>query len=743
MEKATGMRFIGGANLGKLKSLTENKLLKNLIIVLGCFAGGIVLLSPFLFSNQWFEGNDFLYHYNVIQAYDSALHSGQFFYKVLPNIANDYGYGTGYFYGTLPAKVTVLVKNLLQCSYFDAIKVTVYLVFSLSAIFMYFFANRVLKNIRKALFASLLYVTFPYYVSNLYVRFAYSEVFICLFIPLVLWGMYELLYLNNGKAFLVLFTIGTTAMVLTHMSIAVWVCLVCLIMILLNFRKFFSESRWLLFLFSCGLILCLTSYYTLALIEHFGAYRVSNPDVMNTAAAKVYEGANFPALYYNQYPLTLPFFSVFPYISAVFYFAIVVFAVRRLKTTKAHNKLIFLENPIVRDDFDRKLMVVFCAIAIFVFLSMTKISVWWFITPSVLRMIQFSSRLLNIFIIMLALLAPSAYKGIKKRKHRKIAVCLTICVISYTSLIFSSFYPTIAYKIVSEENLSTNLVINRGCGDQFEYLPQIADSDYMRERNNVIFENPNDLDVKDLIVQSETCSIRFYLRYTEELESKKIVLKIPYDINLHIVQNAASYLNSNMEKHIIDTIYMDENKVFSDWSHDVEFSMTDDGYVELELENVPSIVRVDYSKSDSLANYFAENPFQFKTVEGNATYSNFEKNGVNYTVDVDVVSKSTIELPTIFYKGYQVELKKADGTVSSVDATMNENGFLEVELEDSGELSVKWVGTNFVKLGKYLVVFGAALFVLMLAVIVFVPKSFWKKARLKQEDRRCKNYQEI
>ncbi|HKL93760.1 MAG TPA: hypothetical protein VJZ69_00570, partial [Clostridia bacterium] len=65
METITEMR-IEGANYGKLRPLAENKLLKNLLVILGCFVGGIVLLSPFLFSNQWFQGHDFLYHYGVI-----------------------------------------------------------------------------------------------------------------------------------------------------------------------------------------------------------------------------------------------------------------------------------------------------------------------------------------------------------------------------------------------------------------------------------------------------------------------------------------------------------------------------------------------------------------------------------------------------------------------------------------------------------------------------------------------------
>ena len=730
METITEMR-IEGANYGKLRPLAENKLLKNLLVILGCFVGGIVLLSPFLFSNQWLEGNDFLYHYNVIIAFDDAFLNGQFFYKVLPNIANDYGYGTGYFYGTLPAMITVLVKNLFHCGYFAAIKVTVYFVFSLSAIVMYFFAYRVLKSTKKAIFASLLYITFPYYISNLYVRFAYSEFFIYLFIPMAIWGIYELLYLDNGKGFLVLFTFGTAAMVLTHMSTAAWVCLVCLIMILINFRKFFCNYRWLLFVFSCVIILCLCSYYILPLIEHYGEYRVSNPSIMNTSASSVFSGANFPSLYYNQYPLVLPFFSVYQYACTMFYVAIVIFAIIRLKQIKACKKSLFIENPLINDDFNRKLMVTFCVIAVYTFLSMTKLSFWWFLTPSIFRMIQFSSRLLNIFVIMLVLVAPSGYESIKKPKNRKAALCLTISVIAYTTIIYSSLFPAIAYKMVNEQKLENNLVINRGCGDQFEYLPQITDTNYMRERNNVIFENPNELDIKDLILQADKNRLRFYLNDTESFERESIILKVPYEENIKIVQNAASYLNSNMEKYIARSVLLDENKVYSDWSRDVEFSLTAGGFIEFELENIDSIVTVDYSNNTAVADYLKNNPFQFKTMEGDVIYSNFDKDGVNYTVDIDLATKCTIELPTIYYKGYEVELKKADGTIDKIDATMNENGFLEVNLTEGGELSVNWVGSSFVKHGKILGILGAGLFVLMIAAIIFVPNSIWKKANQK------------
>lgn len=709
----------------------DNRLLKNLFLVVFCFISGIFLLSPFLFSKTLFEGNDFLYHFNVIKALDEAFNNQQFFFKVLPSIANNFGYGTGYFYGTLPAKITVLVKNMFNCGYITAIKICVYFVFCFSGIIMYFFAFRVLKNTKKALFSSLLYVTFPYFISNLYVRFAYSELFIYMFIPMCIWGIYELLYLNNGIAFFVLFTVGLSAMIFSHLASAVWVCLVCLIIILVNFKKFFSGKRWLLFFLSCVIILCLTAYYTLPLIEHYlseFSYRVSNPDIMVTSAFKVFEGSNFPQFYYNNYQFEqpiIPMFSIFPYISSVYYILIAFFAIRGLHKTKTTDKSCFLENATNKNDFNRKLLILFCAISVFIYLSMSKLSVWWFVTPSVFRMIQFSSRLLNIFAVIIVL-TPTAYKSIKKPVNRKISLALTAGIMAYTTLIFSALYPTVAYKLVSENTLETNTIINRGCGDQFEYLLEITDPNYVRERNNVIFANPNNLDVKDAVLENEKNTLRFYLNAPISAD-KKISLKIPYDSNIIITQNAASFLNKKMSKYMGPEL-IEENQVFADWQQTVVFWQNNDNYIEFELENVDSIVTIDYSNSEIVKNFLLKNPFQFKAESGDINFSNFEKNGINYTVDVSLTTESVAELPTLYYSGYEFKLEKADGSQEAVDAYMNEKGFFEVKLKESGKLMVEWTGTKFVKGGKLLSLLGVAL--MGLAAVEYIVLSEVKKRLL-------------
>jgi len=249
----------------------------------------------------------------------------------------------------------------------------------------------------------------------------------------------------------------------------------------------------------------------------------------------------------------------------------------------------------------------------------------------------------------------------------------------------------------------------------------------MRQRNNSIFLNPNELDVKDLIQQTDQSKLRFFLEKNDDMDNEKnsIILKIPYDSELKLVQHSSTYWQEKQAK------YLPENTVFSDYSQNINISpyiLGDNTYIVFELENIDSIVTVDYFNIDLVSDYLVENPFQFQSSSG-IDYSNFVKTGNNYVVDIEVSTQSTIELPTIYYKGYTVQLFKTDGTVENIDATVSENGFLQVNLENSGTLSVAWTGTKCVDIGILISIIGCILFLLLIAIILLVPKSFWDKFR--------------
>ena len=69
--------------------------------------------------------------------------------------------------------------------------------------------------------------------------------------------------------------------------------------------------------------------------------------------------------------------------------------------------------------------------------------------------------------------------------------------------------------------------------------------------------------------------------------------------------------------------------------------------------------------------------------------------------DVSNVEENTVvELPYIYYLGYTVELKTADGKNVKLETFESDNGFVAVNLEEgmNGNIQVKYTGTVLSKI---------------------------------------------
>ncbi len=67
---------------------------------------------------------------------------------------------------------------------------------------MYKFVNNYAENSNVALLASILYMTFPYHLTDLYTRNAVGEYASFMFIPLVFHGLYNMFYTSDKNYYL-------------------------------------------------------------------------------------------------------------------------------------------------------------------------------------------------------------------------------------------------------------------------------------------------------------------------------------------------------------------------------------------------------------------------------------------------------------------------------------------------------------------------------------------------------------
>ena len=144
-----------------------------------------------------------------------------------------------------------------------------------------------------------------------------------------------------------------------------------------------------------------------------------------------------------------------------------------------------------------------------------------------------------------------------------------------------------------------------------------------------------------------------------------------------------------------------ENKGFDD---DKEFEKN-----IIETDSVgPYYINREYLPLNAINNvkYLQSRENRVYVLDGNCTVENEEKDGLNMSFTVKDVQNAKLELPYIFYHGYTIKLndKKIDGYES-------DKGFLCVDVNEDGNITVEYTGTVIDKLGY--AISGATLVVLI------------------------------
>ena len=111
-----------------------------------------------------------------------------------------------------------------------------------------------------------------------------------------------------------------------------------------------------------------------------------------------------------------------------------------------------------------------------------------------------------------------------------------------------------------------------------------------------------------------------------------------------------------------------------------------------ELENI-----LGQTSTANIEAYLQENAFGVLTLEGDVSATNLKKEYVGkYSLDVTAGEEGgVLELPSYYYKGYTLTLEKADGMVVSVTPVHGRNGFVEVNVTESGTLYVEYTSEGF------------------------------------------------
>lgn len=669
---------------------------RRLASLLAILALSAVIVIPFACSQQ-FGGHDLEYHMSVIFSLDEAWKSGTFTSKIVSLICADYGYATGMFYTTIPAGTTVILMNVFGLDVVGAVAVFYFLLFAVGGMAMYGFCLRVFRRNAAALACSLFYTMFPYFITDLYVRFAFGESVMIANIPLVVWGIYELIGRRNRKLFFPLFIAGYSLSVLSHLTMTFYLTIFVAVYILLHFRTFIRRYTWLFFALAAFVVLLVTASFYVPLLVNIG---VTQAGALSRNGMHLWRTSADIFLHSEYIPSTVALFFTYA-LACVVHF-------RRPKAER---------RPL------RKYFIFFTL----VIWAVTPAFPWFLFGFAPFNMIQFPWRLFLfeavISVLQLGYILQFGEKALFKALAA-VGVSLIVCVSFLCRGIVFTGRTDAPYRrdALSPEHIST--FCGAGSSKSGDYFPKTdwegSYYDYAAYRVNGNIILSSDIQVREFADYTQLGRISFLI---SDVESGGVTFRIPYAVaegNRYFVEQVK---NPNA------TLPADVSGVNADGT----------AYLHFEFENLQGdhLVFIDYSENAAMRAYLAENPFAFVVREGQARLSGFEKeNTTTYTVGVEVTGQARIELPTLYYKGYTITLTDAEGNTETVKGIHGANGFIEVVLEDTaGILSVSFA-PPYIGLSAAASVAGTVFYAALccgVPVLYGKERSARKKARVAEQ----------
>jgi hypothetical protein len=244
-------------------------------------------------------GDDIKFHLaNINDQFTSLVNEGSI-PRISSYLASNLGMGTRLFYSPLfhiLASLLYFVTHVMGSTIIGAIKVVLFISVFLSGIFMYRFLLKVTNgNVVAATIGASLYIVYPYRIFDAFCRAAYAEAFSFLFIPLFFKGLHGIVNFKDKITVLpfVEVILGGSLLFLSHNLTAVFGFIFGIIYLLFNIQKIDVLIRkpqyWITGLISVIFLVGIMSinlFSTLELVNS-GIYNISNAERMWTTLAMV------------------------------------------------------------------------------------------------------------------------------------------------------------------------------------------------------------------------------------------------------------------------------------------------------------------------------------------------------------------------------------------------------------------------------------------------------------------------
>ena len=221
-------------------------------------AGVILVASLPLFSGTLYWGHDIDFHLARIIAISREIGYGQFPVRMLTDMLHGYGYPTSIFYCDL-------FLYPFACLYYLGLplrlcwQVYLFTINVITAVTSYYSFRIISKEKNIALVGVVIYMLSSYRIVDLYLRCAMGEFTAIAFIPIVMLGIWNILYEKKYSAGWRQLSAGMTLLALCHLLTVEMVSVFLLILCLLEYRRFIETYEVLFSILKAAVVTTLLS----------------------------------------------------------------------------------------------------------------------------------------------------------------------------------------------------------------------------------------------------------------------------------------------------------------------------------------------------------------------------------------------------------------------------------------------------------------------------------------------------
>lgn len=270
----------------------------------------ITAISP-LFSRYCINGHDLEYHLLRIESLKEGILIGHPFMKVNTLFFGGAGYASTMFYSDLFMHVPALLR-VIHVGIGASFHIYTAMIFVLCYLSTFYCVWKMSGSKFAGTVAAILLTLCPYHMDDMVVRTACGENAAFIFLPIAIYGIYNVLYEEMDKPWL--FGLGYAGLIVTHPATCILAVAFGVVTFLIDIKKLIKAPALLIKLCAVSLVaLLVTAYQWVPMLEQFAdaKFYVANnwTDLLDASVSFAdVASSSFPCVGFVLFALVLPRF---------------------------------------------------------------------------------------------------------------------------------------------------------------------------------------------------------------------------------------------------------------------------------------------------------------------------------------------------------------------------------------------------------------------------------------------------